>query len=150
MSHADLPERRPRQLHPGLVASGATLLIAAFVSDVLYWRTLLFQWNNVSQWLVAAGMVLALLAAIAFVVDLLRKSVGRIAWIRFAALALAAVLGLVNAFVHSSDAYTAVVPQGIALSGAVTLLLLFVGLTGGWSLARRRHAFSSQNRGARP
>lgn len=46
MSKVEVPERRRVLLHPGLVASGATLLIATCVSDVLYWQTLLFQWNN--------------------------------------------------------------------------------------------------------
>lgn len=149
MTQVDVPERPRALLHPGLVASGATLLIAGFVSDILYWRTLLFQWNNVSQWLVAAGLVLALLAAIAFVVDLATKRVGRIAWLRFAGLAVAAVLGLVNAFVHSRDAYTAVVPQGIILSAIITVILLVVGLTGGWSLAARRIAPLPPTRDAR-
>lgn len=130
--------RQRRLLHPGLVASGATLLIAGFVSDVLYWQSLLFQWNNVSQWLVAAGMVFALLAAIAFALDVVLRRVGRIAWLRFGAVAVAAMLGLLNAFVHSRDAYTAIVPQGLILSAIVSVILLAVGLTGGWALAARR------------
>lgn len=135
MVQVDLPQRRRAPLHPGLVAAGATLLIAAFVSDVLYWKTLLFQWNNMSQWLLAGGLVLALLAAIAFFIDLSLRRVGRVSWPRFAGLAIAVILGLINALVHSRDAYTAVVPQGIALSAIVTVILVAVGLTGGWSLS---------------
>ena len=37
-----------RLFHAPLVASGATLLIAALVTDVLYWRTALTQWENFS------------------------------------------------------------------------------------------------------
>ena len=70
MIQADLPERR-RLLHPGLVAAGATLLMATLVSDYLYWDTLLFQYNNFSGWLLAGGLAVTLLAAIAFVIDLL-------------------------------------------------------------------------------
>lgn len=150
MEQADYRADRPALLHPGLVGSGATLLIAGFVSDLVYWQTLLFQYNNMSQWLVAGGMVITLLAAIAFLIDLLLGRVGRIAWPRFAALAVAAVLGLVNAFVHSRDAYTAVVPQGITLSAVVTVILLAVGLTGGWSLSSRRSAALAQTRGTQP
>src|SRR3954471_5068235 len=138
MTQAEIPEGRRALLHPGLIASGATLLIAGFVSDVLYWQTLLFQYNNMSQWLVAAGLVLALLAAIACVIDLVLGRVGRVAWLRFAGLAIAALLGILNAFVHSRDAYTAVVPQGIILSTIVTVILLVVGLSGGWAPAARR------------
>ncbi len=125
-------------LHPGLVAAAATLLIAAFATDLLYWRTLLFQWNNFSEWLLAAGLMLAALAALAFVIDLILGRVGRVAWLRFVALAIAGLLGLLNAFVHSRDAYTAVVPEGIVLSAVVAAILIVVGLSGGWSLASRR------------
>jgi uncharacterized membrane protein len=126
-----------RLWHPGLVASGATLLIAAFVTDLLYWRTLLFQWNNFSAWLLTAGLILAGLAALAFLVDLLTRRVGKVAWLRLLGLAVAALLSLLNAFVHSRDAYTAVVPEGIIISAIVTLLLLAVG-SGGWSVAYPR------------
>ena len=140
------PAFRPRALlHPGLIASGATLLMAGFASDVLYWRSLLFQWNNVSGWLIGGGLVLALLAAIAFVIDLLLKRIERVSWWRFTGLTVAALLALVNVFVHSRDGYTAVVPQGIILSAVVTLILLIVGLGGGWSLASRRAALYRQD-----
>jgi uncharacterized membrane protein len=150
MTQSDYYEPRRRLLHPGLVAAGATLLIAAFASDLLYWDTLLFQYNNFSGWLLTGGLVLSLLAAIAFVIDLVLGRVGRVSWLRFFGLAAAALLGLLNAFVHSRDAYTAVVPQGITLSAIVTAILLAVGLGGGWSLAARRTATLAQTRDARP
>lgn len=133
-STADPSLRRVALWHPGLIASGATLLIAALVTDVLYWQTLLFEWNNFSAWLILAGLLLSALAALALIVDLLRRRLHRIAWWRFAGLAVAVLLGVVDAFVHSRDAYTAVVPEGIILSAVVAVLLLAVGLGGGWSL----------------
>jgi uncharacterized membrane protein len=99
---------------------------------------LLFQWNNVSEWLLAAGLILAALAAVAFIIDSVLARGGRIAWLRLAALAAAAILGSLNAFVHSRDGYTAVVPEGIILSAIVTVILISVGLSGGWSLVSRR------------
>ena len=120
------------------MSSGATLLIAAFVTDFLYWQSDLFQWNNFSGWLLAAGLVLAALGAIALVIDLLLHRVRQIAWLRLAGLTLAALLSLLNAFVHSRDAAAAVVPEGIVLSAVVTVLLLGVGLSGGWSLQARQ------------
>jgi uncharacterized membrane protein len=50
----------------------------------------------------------------------------------FVLLAIAALLSLVNAFVHSRDAWTSVEPDGIWLSGISALLLLIVGVRG-WS-----------------
>ncbi|MGI3775788.1 MAG: DUF2231 domain-containing protein [Janthinobacterium lividum] len=140
MTQALSLEPRRTLFHPGLVAAGAALLIAAFVTDVLYWKTLLFQYDNFSGWLLAGGLALAALAGVAFVLDLALGRMRRIAWLRLGGLAAAAVLGLLNAFVHSRDAYTAVVPEGIALSAVVTLILVAVGATGGWSLAARRTA----------
>ena len=146
MTQVEVPEGRRTLLHPGLIASGATLLIATFVSDYLYWDTLLFQYHNFSGWLLAGGLVLSLLAAVAFVIDLVRGRIGRIAWLRFAGLAAAALLGTLNAFVHSRDAYASVVPEGITLSAIVTVILLVVGIGGGWSLASHRIAPLPQSR----
>lgn len=124
--------RRRWQLHPFLVSIGGTLLIAAFPSDIMYSQTSLMQWSNASEWLIAVGMVFALLAAIALAVDLLADRARRISWIDLVLLAVAALLSLLNAFVHSRDAWTTVEPQGIWLSGISALLLLIVGLRG-WS-----------------
>jgi uncharacterized membrane protein len=139
-----------RLFHPGLIAAGSTLLIATFASDFLYWRTLLFQWNNVSAWLLAAGLIISALGAIAFIIDLVLRHVDRVAWLRFAGLSVAALLALLNAFVHSRDAYTAVVPEGIILSAIVTAILVLVGVSGGWSLASPRRFPSPQTRDVRP
>jgi uncharacterized membrane protein len=45
-------------------------------------------------------------------------------------LTAAAILSLVNVFVHTRDAWTSVVPTGIFLSLLVTILLLVAGLRG--------------------
>jgi predicted membrane protein DUF2231 len=48
----------------------------------------------------------------------------------------AGVVSLVNAFVHSRDAWTSVVSTGLILSAAVVLILLFTGWMG-WSMVYR-------------
>ena len=123
----------PPLLHPRLIGPGAALLIAAFATDLVYWRTLLFEWDNFSIWLLAAGLVLAGLAGVALLVDVARRRVEAMAWGRFAGFTVAALLSLLNAFVHSRDAYTAVVPTGLELSAVVTVILLVLGWRG-WSL----------------
>jgi uncharacterized membrane protein len=55
----------------------------------------------------------------------------------FALLTVAALLSVLNAFIHSRDGYTAVVPQGLALSAIVAVLLLAAGWRG-WSLCAVR------------
>jgi uncharacterized membrane protein len=133
----------PQLLHPRLVAPGAALLISAFATDAIYWRTLLFQWDNFSIWLITAGLVLAGLAGLALLLDVARRRIGAMAWGRFAAFTAAALLSLLNAFVHSRDAYTAVVPNGIELSALVTAILLALGWRG-WSLRAVRHSHPSK------
>ena len=130
----DHPLPSQNLLHPRLVAAGAALLLAGFVTDVCYWRTLLVQWENFSMWLLAGGLVMALLAGLLLALDAALGRLKSIAWGRFLMLTAAAFVSLVNAFVHSRDAYTAVVPQGLALSAVAAALLLVVGAHG-WSLS---------------
>lgn len=132
------PATRPLTLlHPRLIAPAAALLIATFATDLLYWRTVLPQWETFSIWLLTGGLILAGLAGLAFVLDIGLRRVRAIDWWRFAVLAAAALLSLLNAFIHSRDSYTAVVPEGLWLSAIVTLLLVAVGWRG-WSLSAAR------------
>jgi len=118
---------RPALLHPIFVGLGAALLIAAFATDLFYYSTALMQWANFSAWLIIAGLLLALLAAFALLLDILRGRAGGISWLHFLVFALVALLSLLNALVHSRDAWTSVVPQGLLLSAIVTILLLVIG-----------------------
>lgn len=138
----------PPPLHPRLIAPSAALLIAAMATDLLYWRTLLFQWNNFSIWLITAGLVLAGLAGLSLLLDVARRRIGAMAWGRFAGFTVAALLSLLNAFVHSRDAYTAVVPDGLELSALVTVILLVLGWRG-WSLRAEPRSHPSKHREAR-
>ena len=123
-----------RPWHPRLIGSGAVLLIATLGTDLIYMRTLLFQWENFSIWLLTGGLVLAALGGLTLILDILLRRVARIDWEKFTGLAVAAMLSLLNAFVHSRDAYTAIVPQGIVLSTFVAALLVFIGWRG-WSVS---------------
>ena len=136
LNTGDLPHAL---LHPGFVATGSALLVGAFVTDVMYYQTSLMQWANFSTWLIAAGLVVALVSTIVLVIDFLIGRAGRILWLSFGAIAAAALLSLLNEFVHTRDAWTSVVPQGIGLSFIVTILLL-VGAARGWRVATTRAA----------
>ena len=149
MTETRLAIQPPRLLHPRLIAPGAALLIAAFATDVIYARTLLFQWDNFSIWLLAAGLVFAALAGLALLLDVARRRIGAMAWGRFAGFTVAALLSLLNAFVHSRDAYTAVVPNGLELSALVTVILLVLGWRG-WSLSAVGRSHAIQPAKARP
>jgi uncharacterized membrane protein len=129
--------RAPALLHRAFIGAGAVLLIAAFGTDYTYYTTALWQWANFSAWLITAGLIVMLVAVILLLIDFVTGRAGRLNTGSFILVAAAALLSLVNAFVHSRDAWTSVVPQGILLSAVSTLLLVIAG-TRGWVLAASR------------
>ncbi len=117
--------RRGRPLHKILVSFSAAYFIGAFVTDLVYWQTPDVVWERFSIWLITAGLIVAGLAIIAYAIDLAAsRQIDRPAWPRVVGYALAVVLSLLNALVHSRDGYTAVVPSGLMLSGLVVVVLL--------------------------
>jgi uncharacterized membrane protein len=117
-------------LHPFFVGLGGALLMAALFTDYMYSSNSLMQWANFSAWLIAGGLVLALIAAIVLLLEFVFGRTGPIRWIDFLLLAAAAFLSLLNVLVHTRDAWTSVVPTGITLSLIVTILLIAVGIRG--------------------
>ena len=116
---------RGRPIHKMLVSFSAAYFVGALVTDLAYWQIPDVVWERFSIWLIAAGLVMAGLAAIAYAIDLTGgRQIDRPAWPRIIGCVLAASLSLVNAFVHSRDGYTAVVPTGLMLSALVVAVLL--------------------------
>jgi uncharacterized membrane protein len=121
-------------LHRGFTGAGGVLLIAALGTDCTYYTTLLWQWANFSAWLITAGLIVMLVAAILLLIDFATGRAGRLNTGSCILVSAAGLLSLVNAFVHSRDAWSSVVPQGILLSAVSAILLLIAGARG-WSLA---------------
>ena len=137
MAHRNEAARPPKLLHPIFAGPAAALLIAAFVTDYMYYSTALMQWANFSAWLIVFGLIVALVAAIFLVIDVLLGHTGPINWLEFIGLLVVSVLSTFNAFVHSRDAWTSVVPTGITLSAVVAILLLVMSFRG-WSVTAAR------------
>ena len=117
------PRRRP--IHKMLVSFSAAYFAGALVTDLVYWQMPDVVWERFSIWLITAGLIMAGLATIAYVIDLAaRRLIDTPTWPRAVGYALAVLLSLINAFVHSRDGYTAVVPTGLMLSGLVVVVLL--------------------------
>jgi uncharacterized membrane protein len=122
-----------------LVPVPIVCFVGTLVTDIVYWRTADMQWANMSAWLLTIGLLVAVLAVIAGLIDFLgdRRIQGlRPAWIHAVGNALALVLAVFNAFIHSRDAYTSVVPTGLILSSITVLILLVTGWNG-WTLVHR-------------
>ena len=118
-----------RPIQTTLASFSAAYFAGALVTDFVYWQVPDVLWERFSIWLIVAGLIMAGLAAIAYAVDL---ASGREtpAWPRVVGYALAVLLSLMNAFVHSRDGYTAVVPAGLMLSGSVVIVLLLTAWVG--------------------
>jgi uncharacterized membrane protein len=103
----------------------------------MYYSTSLMQWANFSAWLITGGLVVALVAAIFLMIDVLLGRTGPLHRLEFAGLAVVAVLSIFNALIHSRDAWTSVVPQWIAISAIVAMLLIAMSFRG-WSVTAAR------------
>jgi uncharacterized membrane protein len=116
-----------------LVQFPIVCFVGAFVTDIVYWRSMSFIWETFSVWLLTAGLVGAGLAGIVGLVDFVanrRIRQLRSAWILALGNALVMALSLINVLVHSRDGYTAVVPTGVILSGVVVLIMMITMITG--------------------
>ena len=127
----------PGPFHPFFIGLGGALLMAALFTDYMYSSNALMQWSNFSAWLITGGLVLALIAVIVLLIDFAIGRARVIRWLDFALVGVAAILSLVNVFVHTRDAWTTVMPTGITLSLIVTILLLPAGLRG-WRVTATR------------
>lgn len=113
-------------IHPMLIPFPITCFVGALVTDVVYAKTANLTWQYFSIWLISAGLFMGGLAALAGFVDYFgdrRVRQQRPATPHMLLNVAAMLLAFVNAFVHSRDGWTAVVPQGLILSGVVVLLL---------------------------
>ena len=132
-------------LHPSLTGFPITCFFGALLTDLVYARTADWMWADFSFWLIVAGLVMGALAALAGLTDFLFSAKIRslrAAWLHGTGNGLALVISLVNAFVHDSDDYAAIVPLGIVLSGVVAFILVITGWLGGELVFRDRVAVS--------
>lgn len=121
-------------IHPMLVPFPIVCFIGALLTDLAYWRTANMMWADFSAWLLTVGVILGILAAIAGLIDFLGNRLVRAqapAWPHLIGNAVVLVLAIINAFVHSRDAWTSVVPTGLILSAVVVVLLLITTWLGG-------------------
>jgi uncharacterized membrane protein len=126
-------------IHPMLVPVPITCFVGALITDIVYAQTAAMQWANFSVWLITIGLLVSVLVVLAGLIDFLGdRRIRRIgaSWIHGAVNGLALVLSIFNAFVHSRDAYTSVVPTGLILS-AIVVVLLAIGAWNGGSLVYR-------------
>ncbi|WP_246668359.1 MULTISPECIES: DUF2231 domain-containing protein [Bradyrhizobium] len=126
-------------IHPMLVPFPIACFVGALVTDVAYWQTAEMQWANFSAWLLFAGLIMGGFAAIAGLIDFFSNRLIRdlpYAWFHMIGNVIVMLLALFNAFVHSRDAWTSVVPTGLVLSMLTVLVMLCMGWLG-WAMVYR-------------
>jgi uncharacterized membrane protein len=128
---------RGRPIHKILVSFSVAYFAGALITDLVYWQMPDVLWERFSIWLIVAGLLMAGFGIVAYAVDLaVGRRIDRPAWPRAVGYALAVLLSLINAFVHSRDGYTAVVPTGLMLSALVVAILILTAWVG-MALANR-------------
>jgi uncharacterized membrane protein len=117
-------------LHPLIVTFPIAFLTGAAGADVGYWLTGDYFWARAAIWLIGAGFVSGLVAALTGMLDFLRidrvkkHSAG---WIHMVGNVTALALTLVNWYLRWDNVEGAVLPAGIIISIVVASLL---GITG--------------------
>ena len=107
----------------------AACFIGALVTDVVYVTNPNMQWSNFSMWLLTVGLIIAAIAALVGLVELVRtRAPGwfRTTWALPVGAAAASIVEIFNAFVHSRDAWQSVVPTGLTLSVVAVVILLLI------------------------
>jgi uncharacterized membrane protein len=108
--------------------------IGALVTDIVYSQSANIMWSTFSAWLITAGLVFGGLAAVFGLIDFFGDRRIRNASVAIAHMVINLtvwVIQLFNAFIHSRDAWTSVVPTGLTLSIIAVLLLAVSGWLGG-------------------
>lgn len=128
-------------LHHMLVVFPIAFLIGALATDITFVSTSNPFWAEASYWLLIAGIVMALLAAIPGLIDFVTIDRVRtlwISWTHMIANLVVVAVALVNVGVRLGDPAAGVQGWGIGLSVVQTLLLIFSGWLGGEMAYRYR------------
>src|SRR5258706_11463327 len=101
---------RGRPTHQMLVSFSAAYFVGALVTDLVYWQTPDVLWERFSIWLITAGLIVAGLSVIAYLIDLAGgKQIASPALPPALGYAVAVVVSLIKAFLHSPRGFTAAV-----------------------------------------
>jgi len=110
-----------------LAAFPIACFTCALFTDIAYVQTANVMWADFSDWLLAVGMAGGVVAAVVGLLGLMTNRRGRTQrfnWSVALGSVVVLVIALFNNFVHSRDAWTSVMPTGLALSAATVLAVL--------------------------
>jgi uncharacterized membrane protein len=126
-------------IHPMLIPFPVAFFVATLVCDVVFWRNGNATVATSAMWLLGAGLVMAALAAVAGLTDVLGDQRIRAlndAWLHAGGNALIVLVELYNWYARYSEGTAAIVPKGLILSLIAVAGLLFTGWKG-WEMVYR-------------
>src|SRR5438045_6781340 len=126
-------------IHPMLIPFPIAFFVATFVCDLVFWGTRKASWFDATLWLLGAGLIMAALAAVVGLTDVLGDARIRnlnTAWLHAAANVIAVLIELYNWYSRYAHGSAAVLPTGLILSAIVVGILLFSGWKG-WEMVYR-------------
>ena len=126
-------------IHPMLIPFPIAFFVAAFLCDLAFWASGNGEWATASLWLIGAGLVMAVLAALAGATDVLSDRQIRSlndAWLHAGGNVIVVLIELYNFFSRYANGDAAVLPTGLVLSFVVVCILLFTGWKG-WEMVYR-------------
>jgi len=122
-------------IHPMLVLFPVAFLVSTLVTDIIYLATENSAWAIASIGLVGAGVVTALVAALAGFADFFgepRVRQIRDAWRHMIGNLAAVVLAVISWWLRADiGAAEAIAPWGVTLSALIGVILLYTGWKGG-------------------
>jgi uncharacterized membrane protein len=126
-------------IHPMLIPFPIACFVLALVSDLAFWMTSNDFWASASIWLLGIGLIMAALAAVVGLTDVLGDVQIRNlsdAWLHAGGNVVAVVIELYNWYSRYEHGSAAIIPTGLILSLVVVLILLFTGWKG-WEMVYR-------------
>lgn len=124
-------------IHTILASFPIACFTLALVTDITYWRTSYLMWLEFSTWLLLAGIVFGVAAALFGAASVLVRfgtRAMRFAWPPVIGTLIVLILAFFNNLVHAADGWTAIMPWGLTLS-ALTVLAMLVTVWLGTSFA---------------
>ena len=123
-----------------LVSFPIACFSGALVTDITYSLTANMMWADFSAWLLALGTFMSVLAVLAGIVDVVanrRVRARRQVWTVVIGSLLVLILAFFDNLVHSRDAWTSVVPIGLALSAVTVVVMLITAWMGSATVYRQ-------------
>lgn len=126
-------------IHPMLIPFPIACFVLTLACDLAFWRTSNDFWASASLWLLGIGLIMAALAAVMGLIDVMGDDQIRNlsdAWLHAGGNVVVVLIELYNWYSRYEHGATAIIPTGLVLSLVVVLILLFTGWKG-WEMVYR-------------